>query len=75
MKVVNQVAHEADEGGFSAAARRLGLTLAVVSKKVAQLDSPVYLMVNRSPEHLDDLSRHRGLLRRSLAIGRLMPRI
>jgi DNA-binding transcriptional LysR family regulator len=54
------------------------LTDALIARELARLRivlvaSPAYLKANRTPAHPQDLARHRGLLRRSLATGRLVP--
>ena len=54
------------------------LTDALIARELAHLRivlvaSPAYLKTHRMPEHPQDLARHQGLLRRSLATGRLMP--
>jgi len=54
------------------------LTNALIARELARLRivlvaSPAYLKANRAPVHPQDLARHRGLLRRSLATGRLVP--
>lgn len=54
------------------------LTDALIARELARLRivlvaSPGYLKAHRTPAHPKDLARHRGLLRRSLATGRLMP--
>lgn len=54
------------------------LTDALIARELAHLRivlvaSPAYLKTHRTPEHPQDLARHQGLLRRSLATGRLMP--
>lgn len=54
------------------------LTDALIARELAHLRivlvaSPAYLKTHRTPEHPQDLARHHGLLRRSLATGRLMP--
>ena len=41
--------------------------------RIALVASPAYLKAHRAPKQPEDLVRHRGLLRRSLATGRLMP--
>lgn len=51
---------------------------ALIARELARLRivlvaSPAYLQANRLPEHPQDLARHRGLLRRSLATGLLVP--
>ena len=54
------------------------LTDALIARELARsrivlVASPTYLRANRAPMHPQDLARHRGLLRRSLATGRLVP--
>lgn len=54
------------------------LTDALIARELSQprivlVASPAYLKANRTPKHPQDLVRHRGLLRRSIANGRLMP--
>ncbi len=54
------------------------LTDALISRELARLRiglvaSPAYLKANPAPAHPQDLARHRGLLRRSLGSGRLVP--
>ncbi len=54
------------------------LTDALIARELAHLRivlvaSPAYLKTHRMPEYPQDLARHQGLLRRSLATGRLMP--
>ncbi|OYT99950.1 MAG: LysR family transcriptional regulator [Burkholderiales bacterium PBB1] len=54
------------------------LTDALIARELAQprivlVASPAYLKAHRTPKHPEDLVRHRGLLRRSLATGRLVP--
>jgi DNA-binding transcriptional LysR family regulator len=54
------------------------LTDALIARELARpriglVASPAYLKVHRAPGHPQDLARHRGLLRRSLATGRLVP--
>jgi len=54
------------------------LTDALIARELARLHivlvaSPAYLKAHRPPKHPHDLARHHGLLRRSLATGRLMP--
>jgi DNA-binding transcriptional LysR family regulator len=54
------------------------LTDALVARELAQVDavlaaSPSYLKAHAAPTHPQELARHRGLLRRSLSSGRLMP--
>jgi DNA-binding transcriptional LysR family regulator len=41
--------------------------------RIVLVASPAYLKAYRAPKQPQDLVRHRGLLRRSLATGRLMP--
>jgi DNA-binding transcriptional LysR family regulator len=41
--------------------------------RVVLVASPAYLKAHRTPKHPQDLTRHHGLLRRSLATGRLVP--
>lgn len=41
--------------------------------RIALVASPAYLKAHRTPKHPQDLTRHQGLLRRSLATGRLVP--
>ena len=54
------------------------LTDALIARELGQprivlVASPAYLKAHRTPRHPEDLVRHRGLLRRSLATGRLVP--
>jgi len=54
------------------------LTDALIARELSRVRivlvaSPAYLKANRTPKHPQDLARHRGLLRRSLATGRLVP--
>jgi len=54
------------------------LTDALIARELARVRvvlvaSPAYLKAHRAPAHPQELARHRGLLRRSLATGRLMP--
>lgn len=54
------------------------LTDALVARELARprivpVASPAYLKTTPPPAHPQDLARHRGLLRRSLASGRLVP--
>lgn len=54
------------------------LTDALIARELARVRivlvaSPAYLKANRTPKHPQDLTRHQGLLRRSLATGRLVP--
>lgn len=54
------------------------LTDALISRELARVRvvlvaSPAYLKAHRPPKHPQELARHHGLLRRSLATGRLMP--
>lgn len=54
------------------------LTDALIARELSQprivlVASPAYLKANRTPKQPQDLVRHRGLLRRSIANGRLMP--
>jgi DNA-binding transcriptional LysR family regulator len=54
------------------------LTGALIARELARLRivlvaSPAYVKANRTPAHPHDLPRHSGLLRRSLATGRLVP--
>jgi len=65
--------------GFDAAIGG-GITLndGLIARELARLRivlvaAPAYLKAHRAPSHPDDLKRHRGLLRRSLATGRLIP--
>jgi DNA-binding transcriptional LysR family regulator len=56
----------------------LDLTEGLVARELAQVHvvlaaAPAYLASHASPAEPADLSRHRGLLRRSIASGRLMP--
>jgi DNA-binding transcriptional LysR family regulator len=56
----------------------IDLTDALIARELARVRivlvaSPAYLKAHRAPKHPDDLARHRGVLRRSLATGRLMP--
>lgn len=58
-------------GGFE-------LTDALIARELARVRlvlvaSPAYLKAQRAPAHPQGLARHRGLLRRSLATGRLVP--
>ena len=41
--------------------------------RIVLVASPAYLKANSTPMHPQDLARHRGLLRRSMATGRLLP--
>lgn len=41
--------------------------------RIVLVASPAYLEAHRIPEHPQDLARHQGLLRRSMATGRLVP--
>jgi DNA-binding transcriptional LysR family regulator len=54
------------------------LTDALIARELARLRivlvaAPAYLKAHPVPSHPQDLARHRGLLRRSLATGRLVP--
>ncbi|WP_373991761.1 LysR family transcriptional regulator [Duganella sp. BuS-21] len=54
------------------------LTAALIARELARVDivlaaSPDYLAAHPAPESPADLTRHRGLLRRSLSSGRLVP--
>ena len=54
------------------------LTDALIARELATVRiilvaSPAYLDAHRAPAHPNDLARHQGLLRRSLATGRLVP--
>lgn len=54
------------------------LTDALIARELSRVRivlvaSPAYLKANRTPKHPQDLARHCGLLRRSLATGRLVP--
>ena len=54
------------------------LTDALIARELARLRivlvaAPAYLKAHPAPSHPLDLVRHRGLLRRSLATGRLVP--
>ncbi|ARN22973.1 LysR family transcriptional regulator [Piscinibacter gummiphilus] len=54
------------------------LTDALIARELARLRivlvaAPAYLKAHPAPSHPQDLARHRGLLRRSLATGRLVP--
>jgi len=54
------------------------LTDALIARELARLRivlvaSPTYLNAHPAPRHPQDLARHQGLLRRSLATGRLIP--
>lgn len=54
------------------------LTDALIARELARVRivlvaAPAYLKACRAPKHPQDLARHRGLLRRSLATGRLVP--
>ena len=54
------------------------LTDALIARELARVRivlvaSPAYLKAHRAPAHPLELARHRGLLRRSLRSGRLMP--
>jgi len=73
--------HQVDlmaEGFDVAIGGGIELTNALIARELARLRivlvaSPAYLKANRAPVHPQDLARHRGLLRRSLATGRLVP--
>jgi DNA-binding transcriptional LysR family regulator len=41
--------------------------------RIVLVASPAYLKAHRTPKHPQDLARHHGLLRRSMATGRLVP--
>lgn len=54
------------------------LTDALIARELARLRivlvaAPAYLQAHPAPQHPQDLARHHGLLRRSLATGRLIP--
>jgi len=54
------------------------LTDALIARELARLRivlvaAPAYMRAHPAPAHPQDLARHRGLLRRSLATGRLVP--
>jgi len=54
------------------------LTDALIARELSRVRivlvaSPAYLKANRTPKQPQDLARHHGLLRRSLATGRLVP--
>ncbi|BBL24248.1 MULTISPECIES: LysR family transcriptional regulator [Comamonas] len=54
------------------------LTDALIARELARLRivlvaAPAYLKAHPAPQHPQDLARHHGLLRRSLATGRLIP--
>ncbi|WP_312588686.1 LysR family transcriptional regulator [Comamonas terrigena] len=54
------------------------LTDALIARELARLRivlvaAPAYLKTHPAPQHPQDLARHHGLLRRSLATGRLIP--
>jgi DNA-binding transcriptional LysR family regulator len=54
------------------------LTDALIARELARVDivlaaAPSYLKAHAAPETPQDLTRHRGLLRRSLSTGRLVP--
>lgn len=54
------------------------LTDALIARELAHLRivlvaAPAYLKAHPAPQHPQDLARHHGLLRRSLATGRLIP--
>lgn len=54
------------------------LTDALIARELARLRivlvaAPAYLKTHPAPQHPQDLARHHGLLRRSLAPGRLIP--
>jgi len=54
------------------------LTDALIARELARLRivlvaAPAYLKAHPAPQHPQDLVRHHGLLRRSLATGRLIP--
>ncbi len=73
--------HQVDlvaEGFDVAIGGGLELTDALIARELSRLRivlmaSPAYLKAHRPPKHPNDLARHRGLLRRSLATGRLVP--
>ncbi|WP_395702253.1 LysR substrate-binding domain-containing protein [Aquabacterium sp.] len=73
--------HQVDlvaEGFDVAIGGGIELTDALIARELARLRivlvaAPAYLKAHRAPAHPQDLARHRGLLRRSLATGRLMP--
>jgi len=58
-------------GGIELTNALIALELARV--RIVLVASPAYLKANRTPKHPQDLARHHGLLRRSLATGRLVP--
>jgi DNA-binding transcriptional LysR family regulator len=66
-------------GGFDVAiGGGIELTDALIARELARLRivlvaAPAYLKAHPVPAHPHDLARHRGLLRRSLASGRLAP--
>lgn len=54
------------------------LTDALIARELSRVGivlvaSPAYLKAHRAPKHPSELARHRGLLRRSLSTGRLLP--
>lgn len=54
------------------------LTDALIARELARLRivlvaAPAYLKAHPAPKHPSDMARHSGLLRRSLATGRVMP--
>jgi DNA-binding transcriptional LysR family regulator len=73
--------HQVDliaEGFDVAIGGGIELTDALVARELARVDivlaaSPAYLSAHAAPTQPQELVRHRGLLRRSLSTGRLMP--
>ena len=66
------------EGFDVAVGGGIELTDALIARELSKVRivlvaSPSYLKANRTPKHPHDLARHHGLLRRSLATGRLVP--
>lgn len=66
------------EGFDAAIGGGIELNDGLIARELARLRivlvaAPAYLKANRAPAHPNDLVRHRGLLRRSLATGRLVP--
>lgn len=65
--------------GFDAAiGGGIELSDGLIARELARLRivlvaAPAYLKTHRAPAHPNELVRHRGLLRRSLATGRLIP--